>query len=108
MVQKRFGSADSTGRKLDVIEEYLSMYQKALSYTELSTIYIDGFAGSGEVLLADPAFGNVTMSIEKFMKGWISYRDIERVGFFVKKAGQQVYPGKLSAEVSDFMLLRQP
>lgn len=53
MVQKKFGSTDSTGRKLDVIEEYLSMYQRALSKTGLATIYIDGFAGSGEVLPED-------------------------------------------------------
>lgn len=53
MAQKRFGSSESTGRKLDVIEEYLSMYQKALSNTGLRTLYIDGFAGSGEVPLAE-------------------------------------------------------
>lgn len=53
MAQKRFGSADSTGRKLDVIGEYLSMYQKALSNTDFATIYVDGFAGSGEVPLAE-------------------------------------------------------
>lgn len=51
MAQKTFGSADSTGRKLAVIEKYLFMYQKALSNTRLRTIYIDGFAGSGEVPL---------------------------------------------------------
>lgn len=53
MTQKLFGSVDSTGRKLDVIEEYLSMYQKALSNTGLQTLYIDGFAGSGEVPLGE-------------------------------------------------------
>jgi len=53
MAQKRFGSADTTGRKLDVIGEYLSMYQKALSNTHLQTLYIDGFAGSGEIPLAE-------------------------------------------------------
>ncbi len=57
MAQKRFGSAGSTGRKLDVIEEYLSMYQKALSNTGLATLYIDGFAGSGEVPLTDQEDG---------------------------------------------------
>lgn len=61
-----------------------------------------------EVLLADPAFGNVTMSIKKFLKGWINYRDFEHVGFLVKQAGQQVPPGKLRADASDFVLLRQP
>lgn len=53
MVQKRFGSADTTGRKLDVIGEYLAMYQRALNNTSLQTTYIDGFAGSGEVPLAE-------------------------------------------------------
>lgn len=57
MAQKRFGSAESTGRKLDVIEEYLSMYQKALSNTGLKTLYVDGFAGSGEVPVAEIAEG---------------------------------------------------
>ena len=55
MAQKRFGSADTTGRKLNVIREYLSMYQKALSNKGFKTLYIDGFAGSGEVPLAEHA-----------------------------------------------------
>lgn len=62
---------------------------------------------SKEVLLADPAFGNVTMSIEKFMQGWISYQNIERVGFIVKQEGHQMPPGNLAADALDFVLLRQ-
>jgi three-Cys-motif partner protein len=53
MVQIRFGSSDTTGRKLDVIGEYLSMYQRALSNWDFETLYIDGFSGSGEVPLAE-------------------------------------------------------
>ncbi|MEO1151105.1 MAG: three-Cys-motif partner protein TcmP [Pseudomonadota bacterium] len=53
MAQKQFGSADSTGRKLDVIGEYLAMYCRALGGTSLKTVYIDGFAGSGEIPLTD-------------------------------------------------------
>ena len=49
MPQRKFGSTDSTGRKLDVIERYLLMYQRALSNTGFKTLYLDGFAGSGEV-----------------------------------------------------------
>lgn len=48
MPQKQFGSRESTGRKLAVIEEYLSMYQRAL-HDKFTTIYIDAFAGSGEI-----------------------------------------------------------
>lgn len=53
MAQKQFGSADSTGRKLDIIGEYLSMYQIALSNKNFKTLYIDGFAGSSEIPLAE-------------------------------------------------------
>lgn len=52
MAQKKFGSVGTTGRKLDVIGEYLSMYQKTVG-GKFQTIYIDGFAGSGEIPLTD-------------------------------------------------------
>jgi hypothetical protein len=63
-------------------------------------------ATSNTVLLADPAFGNLTMSIAKFMNGWIEYRDINRVGFIVKKAGALAPPGRLSPRASELVVLR--
>lgn len=62
-------------------------------------------ATSDTVLLADPAFGNVTMSIRKFTNGWIEYRDIGRVGFVVTKSGTQARPGRLAARALDFVVL---
>lgn len=53
MAQRNFGSREATGRKLDVIENYLKMYQKALS-GRFDTLYVDAFAGSGEVPLSSP------------------------------------------------------
>lgn len=58
------------------------------------------------VLLADPAFGNITMSVEKFVNGWIDYREIGHVGFFVTIAGAPAPPGRLSADAMDFVVLR--
>lgn len=58
------------------------------------------------VLLADPAFGNSTVSIEKFMDGWIRYRDFGRVGFIVTPSGEPAPPGQLSARALDFLMLR--
>ncbi|MEJ2726693.1 MAG: C39 family peptidase [Deltaproteobacteria bacterium] len=58
------------------------------------------------VLIADPAFGNVTMSREKFSKGWIDYQDIGHVGFIVTKGGSLAPAGRLSVGLSDFVLLR--
>jgi predicted double-glycine peptidase len=63
-------------------------------------------ATSNEVLLADPAFGNVTMSVAKFMNAWIDYRDFNHVGFVVTKAGTLAPPGRLSARAMDFVVLR--
>jgi hypothetical protein len=58
------------------------------------------------VLMADPAFGNVAMSTEKFLSGWIAYQDIGRVGFIVTRAGSIAPPGGLSVRVSEFAILR--
>lgn len=63
-------------------------------------------ATSNRVLLADPAFGNVTMSVQKFMSGWIKYREINRVGFVVAKSGMLSPPGRLSARAMEFVILR--
>ncbi len=64
-------------------------------------------ATADAVLLADPAFGNVTMSIDKFVEGWIDYREIGRVGFVVTKSGALVPPGRLAARPSDFFMSRR-
>ena len=58
------------------------------------------------VLLADPAFGNITISKDKFLNGWINYKDIGHVGFVVTQAGALAPPGGLSAHALDFVILR--
>lgn len=61
-------------------------------------------ATSSSVLIADPAFGNVTMPIYKFEDAWIRYQDINHVGFVVTTAGKIAPPGKLSAQAEDFLI----
>jgi predicted double-glycine peptidase len=63
-------------------------------------------ATHNSVLVADPAFGNVTMPIEKFENAWINYKDINHVGFVVTESGALVSPGKLSAKAMEFVSLR--
>jgi len=58
------------------------------------------------VLLADPAFGNTTLSVDKFNDAWINYRDLGHVGFVVTREGELAPPGKLVARPSEFLLLR--
>ena len=59
---------------------------------------------SDSVLLADPAFGNISISNTKFLNGWINYEDIGRVGFIVTKGGELIPPGSLTARGMDFVL----
>ena len=40
------------------------------------------------VLLADPAWGNRTMTLGEFERAWIEYRDIGKVGFVVALGNQ--------------------
>lgn len=63
-------------------------------------------ATTNSVLIADPAFGNVTMPTYKFINGWINYKDINHVGFVVTESGKLVPPGKLTARALEFVTLR--
>ena len=63
-------------------------------------------ATTNRVLLADPAFGNVTLSVNKFRDAWIKYREIGHVGFIVTQNGQASPPGRLRADFSEFPFIR--
>ncbi|MCX8102061.1 MAG: C39 family peptidase [Geminicoccaceae bacterium] len=58
------------------------------------------------VLLADPAFGNVTMTVEAFERAWIDYGDIGKVGFVVQRRDGPAPPGRLAARPEEFVFLR--
>jgi uncharacterized protein len=49
-----------------------------------------------QVLMADPAFGNRTMSVEKFNRIWIDFPKFGRVGFVVTRDGKPAPPGALA------------
>jgi predicted double-glycine peptidase len=51
-----------------------------------------------EVLLADPAFGNRTMSREKFERIWIDFPEIGKVGFIVTRNEMPAPPGLLAPQ----------
>lgn len=58
------------------------------------------------VLLADPAFGNVTLTVEAFERAWIDYGDIGKVGFVVQRRDGPAPPGRLAARPEEFVFLR--
>jgi len=56
------------------------------------------------VLLADPAWGNRTMTIEQFNRAWIDYPQIGQVGFVVDSHTENAHaPGSLKPRPSDFV-----
>jgi predicted double-glycine peptidase len=59
------------------------------------------------VLLADPAWGNRTVTTAKFERMWLDYGDpVGRVGFVVSYADGRPPPNNLAPRPSDFMMLR--
>ncbi|GGF19991.1 hypothetical protein GCM10011611_27490 [Aliidongia dinghuensis] len=56
-----------------------------------------------KVLLADPAFGNRTMPVEKFQRVWIDFPKIGHVGFVVTIAGMPFPPGELAPHAEEYI-----
>jgi predicted double-glycine peptidase len=59
------------------------------------------------VLLADPAWGNRTMTIDKFQRMWLDYGEtIGHVGFVITRTDRRKIPNKLEPRMSDVVMLR--
>lgn len=55
------------------------------------------------VLLADPAFGNHTMTLEKFKRVWIAFPVFGRIGFIVSRNGKPASPNRLAPRADQFI-----
>jgi hypothetical protein len=59
------------------------------------------------VLLADPAWGNRTMTIDKFQRMWIDNGEpMGHIGFVVESADGRKLPNRMQPKPSDFVMLR--
>lgn len=58
------------------------------------------------VLLADPAWGNRTMSLPEFEEKWIDYPSLGHIGFAVLRRDGGLPPNQLSPREEDFVMLR--
>jgi predicted double-glycine peptidase len=75
----------------------------ALGYNHF--VIFRGVKGN-RALLADPAWGNRTMTIEKFQRMWLDYGDeIGHVGFAVDRADGREPPSRMRPQLSEFMML---
>jgi predicted double-glycine peptidase len=66
-------------------------------------VVFKGLVGD-RVVLADPGYGNRTMSREKFEKMQINFPKIGKVGFIVTRNGQQAPPGDLTVQATDMLV----
>jgi uncharacterized protein len=64
-----------------------------------------GIAGS-RVLLADPAWGNRTMTVDKFKQKWLDYPEFGHVGFVVATRTGDQEINRLAPRPDDFVMLR--
>jgi len=60
----------------------------------------------GNVLLADPAYGNRTMPRERFERAWIEDARLGRMAFVVVRRDGRPPPNRLGPRPRDFVLLR--
>ena len=65
------------------------------------------FRGSlgNRVLLADPLFGNRTMTTEQFLGAWPEHEEFGRVGFVVERRDDLPPPNRLEPVADDFLTL---
>jgi uncharacterized protein len=76
----------------------------ALGYNHF--VVFRGVMGS-RVLVADPAWGNRTMTIDKFQRIWLDYGEpMGRIGFVVESADGRKLPNRMQPKPSDFVMLR--
>ncbi len=58
------------------------------------------------VLLADPAWGNRTMTVDNFKEKWLDYPEFGHVGFVVAGRSGQESPNALAPRAEDFVMFR--
>lgn len=58
------------------------------------------------VLLADPAWGNRTMGSERFLRAWLEYPQVGKVGFVVEGGDHPPQPNHLAPRPEDFPTFR--
>jgi len=76
----------------------------ALGYNHF--VVFRGVMGN-RVLVADPAWGNRTMTIDKFQRMWLDYGEpMDHVGFVIERADGRKPPNGLQPKPSDFVMLQ--
>jgi uncharacterized protein len=76
----------------------------ALGYNHF--VVFRGVMGN-RVLVADPAWGNRTMTVDKFQRMWLDYGEpMGHVGFVVARADGRKLPNRLQPKPNEFVMLQ--
>jgi predicted double-glycine peptidase len=60
----------------------------------------------GSIICADPAYGNRTMSRERFERRWLEFPELGKVGFVVERRDGLIPPNRLEPSPEEFLVLR--
>lgn len=60
----------------------------------------------GSVLCADPAYGNRTLSRERFLDAWLEFPELGHVGFVVERRDGLIPPNRLVPTEEEFLVVR--
>jgi predicted double-glycine peptidase len=58
------------------------------------------------VLLADPAFGNRSLTRAGFEKAWLPFPEIGRIGFYVERTDNLIPPNRLRPNADEYLVHR--
>ena len=61
----------------------------------------------GTVIMADPAYGNRTMSRARFERRWLEFPELGKVGFVVERRDGLIPPNRLTPRPEEFLVLRR-
>ncbi|NND37049.1 MAG: C39 family peptidase [Gammaproteobacteria bacterium] len=61
---------------------------------------------NNRIVIADPAFGNRTMTKNRFERSWLPLPELGRIGFYVKRTDGLIPPNRLQVTPRDFFVLR--
>jgi predicted double-glycine peptidase len=87
----------------DLIERAPVIVPIKLRYNHF--VVFRGMRGN-RVLLADPGWGNRTVTLEEFEHAWLTYPEFGRVGFVVAQRDGTLPPNRLAPRSDDFVFLR--
>lgn len=90
---------------LESLSEYAPIIVPISLFGYQHFVVYRGLLGN-RVLLADPAFGNRTMSKSQFERTWLGFPGIGRVGFYVQRRDGLFPPNKLEPSPVDYVTIR--